>query len=344
MNPQRPARTTEEAAKAPPARKSSGLPLPPFLPGRAFALLDMFKTLMLPRPAAQLPSQRVRANRVALRRRYQRPQPVSASIRRFDPHQRVQHFLMFSSFIVLAATGLPQKFSGVEASQWWIGFLGGLDRVRMIHHIAGFTMLADCAYHVLYLFFRVGIQGKLEPLRMIPTVKDVQDATQSFAYFLGLSKEKPRFDRFSYLEKFDYWAVFWGICVIGTSGVLLMFAVTVTKVLPGDVIPLALTVHGDEAILAVGWIAVVHMFNAHLAPWVFPFNPAIFTGKLSREHYAEDHPLEYERMVLGEGKPVMRASEREAIAPIAAQTGPAGKAGASDSETMEEEPAPSTEI
>ncbi len=300
MNPQRPARTTEEAAKAPPARKSSGLPLPPFLPGRAFALLDMFKTLMLPRPAAQLPSQRVRANRVALRRRYQRPQPVSASIRRFDPHQRVQHFLMFTSFIVLAATGLPQKFSGVEASQWWIGFLGGLDRVRMIHHIAGFTMLADCAYHVLYLFFRVGVQGKLEPLRMIPTVKDVQDATQSFAYFLGLSKEKPRFDRFSYLEKFDYWAVFWGIAMIGTSGLILAFPALASHYLPGEAIRVAMIAHSEEALLAVGWIAVVHLFYVHLAPHELPFNTSIFTGKVPRRHYRDLHPLEYERILAAE--------------------------------------------
>ena len=158
-------------------------------------------------------------------------------------------------------------------------------------------MLLDCVYHVGYLFVRIGVQRRFGAFQMIPTPKDVKDAFHMVRFFLGLETEKPRFGRFSYLEKFDYWAVFWGIAVIGGSGVVLMFAVAVTAVLPGQVIPLATTVHGDEAILAVGWIAVVHMFNAHLAPWVFPFNPTIFTGKLSRERYAEDHPLEYERLV-----------------------------------------------
>jgi cytochrome b subunit of formate dehydrogenase len=218
------------------------------------------------------------------------------AIVRFETHQRVQHFLMMSTFIALALTGLPQRFSELGVSQWWVGTLGGLENARTIHRAAGVIMLLDCVYHVAYLSFRIGVQGRYGAFQMIPTPKDVKDAFHMIRFFLGLEAEKPRFGRFSYLEKFDYWAVFWGIAVIGTSGVLLMFAVAVTKVLPGQAIPLATTVHGDEAVLAVGWIAIVHMFNAHLAPWVFPFNPAIFTGRLSRERYAEDHPLEYERL------------------------------------------------
>ncbi|MBI4772544.1 MAG: cytochrome b/b6 domain-containing protein [Chloroflexi bacterium] len=218
------------------------------------------------------------------------------AIVRFETHQRVQHFLMMSTFIALALTGLPQRFSELGASQWWVSLLGGLEAVRTIHRAAGVIMLVDCFYHVGYLFVRIGVQRRFGAFQMIPTPKDIKDAFHMVRFFLGLEEEKPRFGRFSYLEKFDYWAVFWGIAVIGTSGVVLMFAVAVTKVLPGQVIPLATTVHGDEAVLAVGWIVIVHMFNAHLAPWVFPFNPAIFTGKLSRERYAEDHPLEYSRL------------------------------------------------
>jgi len=219
------------------------------------------------------------------------------AIVRFETHQRIQHFLMMSTFIALALTGLPQRFSELGASQWWVSALGGLESVRTIHRAAGVIMLLDCVYHVGYLFVRIGVQRRFGAFQMIPTPRDVKDAFHMVRFFLGLESEKPRFGRFSYLEKFDYWAVFWGIAVIGGSGVVLMFAVAVTVVLPGQVIPLAMTVHGDEAILAVGWIAVVHMFNAHLAPWVFPFNPAIFTGKLSRERYAEDHPLEFEHLV-----------------------------------------------
>lgn len=216
-----------------------------------------------------------------------------AQVVRFDVHQRIQHALMMSSFIVLALTGLPQKFSELGISQWWVGTLGGLETVRAIHRIAAVVMLGDCAYHVGYLFYRIGVQRRFGCLRMVPTFKDLSDGLQTIRYFLGLAPEKPQFDRFNYLEKFDYWAVFWGIAVIGGSGLMLMFPVLVTSVLPGQAVSVALILHTDEALLAVGWILVMHMFNVHLAPWVFPFNPAIFTGKLSAERYAEDHPLEW---------------------------------------------------
>jgi len=133
---------------------------------------------------------------------------------RFDAHQRLQHFLMMSSFIALALTGLPQKFSDLGVSQWWVSSLGGLETVRWIHRGAGLVMLSDCLYHLVYLAYRIGVQGRMEPLGMIPTLKDLRQAAQSILYYLGLAPEKPRFGRYSYLEKFDYWAVFWGIAMI----------------------------------------------------------------------------------------------------------------------------------
>ena len=215
---------------------------------------------------------------------------------RFDVHQRIQHFLMMSSFIALALTGLPQKFSDIGISQWWVSSLGGLETVRVIHRTAGLTMLADCVYHLAYLSYRIGVQRRLGPLGMIPTPKDMLDAARSILYYLGLTPEKPAFGRYTYLEKFDYWAVFWGIAMIGTTGLILMFAVDAAHIVSGGGISAALTVHGDEAVLAVGWIAVVHLFNVHLAPWAFPMNRAIFTGKMSAARYAEEHPLEWRRL------------------------------------------------
>ncbi len=229
--------------------------------------------------------------------------PAGDSVVRFDVHQRIQHFLMMSSFIALALTGLPQKFSDLGVSQWWVSTLGGLETVRMIHRGAGLTMLADCLYHLAYLSYRIGVQRRLEPLGMIPTLKDLRDVVRSVFYYLGLAPEKPRFGRYSYLEKFDYWAVFWGIAMIGSSGLLLMFAVDAAHVLPGQAISVALTVHSDEALLAVGWIAVVHLFNVHLAPWSFPMNRAIFTGRISAARYAEEHPLEWQRLQSARAEP-----------------------------------------
>ena len=228
--------------------------------------------------------------------RRQTAQAAEATVVRFDTHQRIQHFLMMSSFIVLALTGLPQKFSDLGLSQWWVATLGGLETVRIIHRAAGLTMLADCLYHLAYLSYRIGVQRRLEPLGMIPTPKDARDAAGSIFYYLGLTAEKPKYGRYSYLEKFDYWAVFWGIAMIGTTGLVLMFAVDTARIVSGEGISVALVVHGDEALLAVGWIAVVHLFNVHLAPWAFPMNRSIFTGRVNAARYAEEHPLDRQRL------------------------------------------------
>lgn len=232
-------------------------------------------TVALPRPASA-PALPARAETVEY-------------VRRFDVHQRIQHVLMFTSFTVLAVTGLPQKFDDFAFSQWLIALLGGLDAVRLIHHAAAWVMLFDCAYHVAYLVGRAIGERRL-PLGAFGTPRDFRDAWNTLRYFLGLSKTKPDFDRFSYLEKFDYFAVFWGIAIIGGSGLVLLFPVAVTAILPGYVVPVSFVAHSDEAVLAAGWILVVHMFYAHLAPHVFPFNASIFTGLVRRTDALRDHP------------------------------------------------------
>jgi formate dehydrogenase subunit gamma len=239
------------------------------------------------------------------------------SVVRFDEHQRLQHVLMMSTFITLALTGLPQKFSDQGISQWWVSLLGGLETVRIIHRTAGVIMLTDCAYHLSYLVYRMGFQGRMGALRMLPQPKDALDMVGTIFYFLGLRAEKPKFDRFNYIEKFDYWAVFWGIAMIGTTGLMLMSPVLVTHLLPGQTFQIAITIHSDEAILAVGWILIVHMFNVHLAPWVFPFSPAIFTGKMTAHQCADDHPLEWERLVAQSGdQPVATALTHSITPPL----------------------------
>jgi len=241
-----------------------------------------------------------------------RPREREQHIRRFDIQQRLQHFGMMSSFITLAVTGLPQKFSDLGASQWVIARMGGVDTARDIHHIAAWVMLGVCSYHVLYLATRVLVAGDLGPLRMIPSIKDAQDAANMFLYFLGVTNEKPRFGRFSYLEKFDYWAVFWGIAIIGGSGLILLFPVQTAKILPGVIIPSARAAHSDEAVLAAGWIFIAHIFYAHFSPKYFPFNTTIFTGRMSRHKYEEEHPLEYAEL---EAKERRRAEEQNKAEP-----------------------------
>jgi len=216
---------------------------------------------------------------------------------RFDAHQRLQHFLMMATFLVLAFTGLPQKFHDFYLSQWLIAALGGLERTQFIHRTAAWVMLLDCLYHGLYLVYTIGIRRKLDPLRMIPSSKDFQDLGQTISWWFGFTEERPKADRFAYLEKFDYWAVFWGIAIMGGSGLILMYPLLATKVLPGAIVPVAHAAHSDEAVLAVGWIFLVHILRAHFMPGSFPFNTSIFTGQMPRHRYREEHPLEYERLV-----------------------------------------------
>ena len=135
---------------------------------------------------------------------------------------------------------------------------------------------------------------------MIPMPQDFIKLFQELGYFLGLRKEKPRYDRFNWKEKFDYWAIFWGIPVMAGSGFILMYPVLVTKFLPGWVVPAALVAHSDEAMLALTWIFMVHIFFNHFTPGVFPLNTSIFTGKVPKERYRREHSLEYERL-LGTG-------------------------------------------
>ena len=219
------------------------------------------------------------------------------AILRFDLHQRAQHFLLMASVIVLTFTGLPQKFWYFGPSQAWISFLGGLEMVQLIHQVTAFVMGFSCAYHALYLVNPIFLQGRVFALGMIPSLKDVQDLLQTVRHWLGFAPEGPRFGRYSYLEKFDYWAVFWGVAIMAGSGAILMWPEVTTRFLPGVVVPVAHALHSDEALLAVGWLFLVHIIRAHFFPGVFPINTSIFSGWVPRHRYQEEHPLEYERML-----------------------------------------------
>lgn len=212
-------------------------------------------------------------------------------ITRFDVHQRVQHILMTVSFTLLAVTGLPQKFHDWSLSQWWIAVLGGIDNARSIHHFAAAVMVLCCVYHLVHIGYNVFIRKRGFPYQIFPRRKDFTDFFKDVLYFLRIRKTGARYDRFNYLQKFDYWAIFWGMPIMAISGFILWFPVLATKYLPGWIVPVSLVAHSDEAILAVAWVFIVHIFFS-----VFPWNPSIWTGKLSRGRYREEHPLEYERL------------------------------------------------
>jgi hypothetical protein len=146
-------------------------------------------------------------------------------------------------------------------------------------------------------FFVKGERGLLwGPRSMVPQPRDIMDFIGMMKYFLYLGP-RPKFDRFTYWEKFDYLAVFWGVAIIGVSGLVLWFPTLFTAVLPGWALNAAYVIHSDEALLATGFIFLFHFFHTHLRPEAFPLDPVIFVGCMPLERFKDERPMEYERLV-----------------------------------------------
>ena len=214
---------------------------------------------------------------------------------RFDISQRIQHILLILSFSMLGLTGLPQSFAQTGWARAWMGLFGGIAGVRKVHHFFAVLMAFLFFYHVIVV---IGDMFKKRfPRLMLPKWQDFKDALQAVRYLLGKAEEPPEYDRFDFRQKLEYWALIWGTILMGGTGLVLMFPVAVTNVLPGEVVYAAKAAHSLEALLAVASIISWHMYNAHFAQGIFPIDMTIFTGKISEERMQEEHPLEYERMM-----------------------------------------------
>lgn len=214
---------------------------------------------------------------------------------RFSPSQRAEHLFMMISFTALVVTGLPQKFFGSDWAQIIILALGGIETTRLVHRGFAILFCLEALYHGAFIA-RLIVTGRFVP-SMIPGLKDVADALQCFKYCIGASSVYPRFDRFDFRQKFEYWGVAMGGVIVILTGLTLMFPAQVTHLLPGAFVPAAKEMHGGEAILAFSVIVVWHMYGAHFNPLRFPGDLTIFTGKMSREQMIEEHPLEYARIM-----------------------------------------------
>ncbi len=214
---------------------------------------------------------------------------------RFNLHHRIQHIGLFTSFIVLTITGLPIKFDQSGISHGIVSLFGGFDNMFAVHLAAAVVMLSVSVYHLLYLAIYPLLTKKIS-LAALPRGKDFVDVIHDVQFLLGLRKNPPKFDRYSYKEKFDYWAVFWGIAIMGGSGLMLWFPQIAAQYVPRWVIDSAKYAHTDEAILAISAIFIWHFFNVHFSPKFFPMNYLWYTGTLTRKEMEEDHPLELERL------------------------------------------------
>ncbi len=219
---------------------------------------------------------------------------MTEMIVRFSRKQRAEHLIVVILFTVLAVTGFPQKFYEARWAGAVVNVIGGLDRVRFLHRMAGLLFAVATVFHVmavtlLALMRRTG-------LSMVPTRQDFHDAIQQIRWYLGLAREPAKFDRYDYRQKFEYWGMLIGSLVMVVTGLILYLPIPFTHLFPGELIPVARVAHSNEGLMAFLVVITWHIYNAHLSPDVFPFDTAIFTGRISRERMHHEHPLELARL------------------------------------------------
>jgi cytochrome b subunit of formate dehydrogenase len=236
-----------------------------------------------------------------MRGEFKEPEATSGQyVRRFTKMNIRLHLTIIVTFLLLALTGLPLKFADAGWAQALMTLLGGVESANFIHRIAAIGTFGYALFHLGNIFYRLAITRERGlfwgPNSMVPQPKDIMDVLKSFRYFLYLG-DRPANDRWNYIEKFDYLAVFWGVMIIGMSGLFLWFPMFFTQFVPGWFINAAYVIHSDEALLATGFIFIFHFFHTHLRPESFPMDIVVFTGKMSLERFKEERPLEYQRIL-----------------------------------------------
>jgi formate dehydrogenase subunit gamma len=228
---------------------------------------------------------------------------------RFGKNFRFQHIVLLISTVMLILTGVPLKFPKNSVSQFVIELFGGAAGARSVHHFFALGLIFIGIYHLIYSFW--SSRGRKDFYELLPSLKDFSNLFNQLKYYLGFRKEKVKYGRFSYVEKFDYWAVYWGlIMMIGTGAVMWLFQGKFEPAIFGEinlsfgpdmitnsVYAIAREMHSDEALLAtlviIGW----HFYNVHLNPHKFPMSKVWLNGKMTEKEMLEEHPLEYEEII-----------------------------------------------
>ncbi len=221
-------------------------------------------------------------------------------VQRFSVFQRLIHLLVILSFLTLAITGMALKFAMQPWAQWISDISGGFVVLGALHRF--------CALITFFYFFLTLIllrskwqrSGKpllrflFDPEGLMPSLNDLKEIVKTIKWYFG--GEHPNYGHWTYWEKFDFFAVFWGVAVIGLSGLALWFPEEATRIIPGYWLNIATIIHSDEALLASGFIFTIHFYNTHLRPEKWPLDPVIFTGLISVEELQHERPREYEQM------------------------------------------------
>jgi formate dehydrogenase subunit gamma len=210
---------------------------------------------------------------------------------RFAVSQRWEHAVLLLCIAILLLTGLPQKYNTTAWSQVIISSPGRLNIIQQIHHITALVLSALVLYHLgkaIYLITRRKLPGD-----MLPTLQDVKDAWYMLLYLLFIRKKKPAFGKYNFEQKVTYWFLFFSLGIMIVSGYIMWFPVTITRLLPGGVIPAAIMAHSTEAIVTTIFIVLFHFYHVHLER----LNLSIFSGWLNEEDMRTYHSLEYNQLV-----------------------------------------------
>lgn len=232
------------------------------------------------------------------RRRTDRRVAKKKAIPRFDLSFRIQHMAMAASILVLIVTGAPIKFH-----ESWLGEAAGalhmVDAMKIVHRVAAAVMAAASIAHVFWVVFTR--EGWNNFLAFVPKLQDVKDLVQMLKFLFGKTRKRPWFGRFNYIEKFDYWAVYWGVILMLGTGLLMTFNTYFMNALGAYSMHIAKLIHSDEALLASLALLIWHFYWAHFNPDKFPMNKTFLTGTMTLEEMILEHPAELEERVrLGE--------------------------------------------
>ena len=220
-------------------------------------------------------------------------------IKRFSILDRIFHVFLMLTFLVQTATGFSRLFITTDWGKKLSALFGGYEASLILHKWVGILMLAGFVVHSLYLLSRINWKdlktSLFGPDSLVPTPQDIKHLWQRTLWLFGLGTP-PKLGRWAYWEKFDYWAVFWGMPLLAITGLMMMYPLLTSRFMPGWILNIAAFLHRAEAILAVTYIFIVHFFIGHLRPSSFPMNESMFSGNVSMEEAMEEKPSWIERL------------------------------------------------
>jgi cytochrome b subunit of formate dehydrogenase len=257
----------------------------------ACLLLPMMVTIIL-----ELVRWRIKYRRVPYHLPGKADSGEKEEIVRFDTHLKLQHYLIMIGATLAGIIGLAQAFPDWSLAHWFLNeVLGGLEIKRHFHHYFAYIVDFTVFYFIGYLVYKFFIK-KERLMAMLPTFQDLKDFVNMNMYIFGFRKEEPKYSRYTFGQKLDFYLIIVGIPILSLTGLTMYYTTVSSLILPPIGIALAAVIHRSVAVFLAWFVLSVHLYYAHLAPGLFPINTVILTGKMSKLRYERLFPLDSERL------------------------------------------------